>query len=194
MATSTPGDILDFWFGRPGEAKFGQPRAVWFRKDAAFDTEIRARFLPAIESALAGDLADWSATPSGLLALIILLDQFPRNLFRNEAKAFAGDAQALQLAELAITHGWDKALSTVEKLFVYLPFEHSEALADQQRSLALFGELAAKHAGCAGYLDYAQRHFDIIARFGRFPHRNAALGRPSTPEEAVFLTEPGSSF
>jgi uncharacterized protein (DUF924 family) len=194
MPDTTPVDILDFWFGRPGDAKYGQPRAQWFRKDATFDAEIARRFLPSVEAALAGALTNWPDNPQGLLARLILLDQFPRNLFRNQAKAFAGDAQARQLAENAISCGWDKALSAVEKLFLYLPFEHSEALADQQRSLALFTALAASHPGCEGYLDYARRHYKVIARFGRFPHRNAALGRGSTLEEISYLAEPGSGF
>lgn len=194
MALAAAADILAFWFGQPGEAGHGQPRAAWFRKDAAFDAEIRRQFLATVEAALAGQLADWANSPQSLLAQLILLDQFPRNLFRGEAQAFAGDAQARQLAERALEQGWDKGLSAVEKLFIYLPFEHSEALADQQRSLALFTALAAEHAGCEGYLDYAQRHYDVIARFGRFPHRNAALCRPSTPEETIYLAQPGSGF
>lgn len=194
MANTTPAAILNFWFGRPGEANYGQPRSQWFRKDAAFDAEIGDRFLHAVEAALAGRLTDWPDNQQSLLARLILLDQFPRNLFRHQAKAFAGDAEARQRAEKALAQGWDKPLSAVEKLFVYLPFEHSEALGDQQRSLALFTALAAEHPGCTGYLDYARRHYEVIARFGRFPHRNAALGRDSTPEEISYLAEPGSGF
>ena len=194
MPATEPADILDFWFGRPGEAGYGQPRSAWFNKNASFDTEIRSRFLPAVEAALAGELTSWADNQPGLLARLILLDQFPRNLFRNEAKAFAGDAQARQLAELALTKGWDKPLSAVEKLFIYLPFEHSETLADQERSLALFTSLAAEYTGCESYLDYARRHHEVIARFGRFPHRNAALGRANTDEEIAFLALPGSGF
>ncbi len=194
MDSTVPADILAFWFGLPGEPGFGQPRSEWFRKDAAFDDQIRSRFLPGVEAALAGQLAAWAAERQGALALLILLDQFPRNLFRGEAKAFAGDAQARQLAETALAKGWDKGLSAVEKLFVYLPFEHSEVLADQERSVALFSALAAEHSGCEGFLDYAHRHHQVIARFGRFPHRNAALGRPSTPEETSYLAQPGSGF
>jgi len=189
-----PLDVLSFWFGRPGSPEYGQPRSEWFRKDEAFDAGIRARFLPAVEVALAGGLSVWAAEPQGLLALLILLDQFPRNLFRGTARAFAGDAQARHLAEVAIDRGWDSNLTAGEKLFVYLPFEHSEALADQERSVALFSALAAGHPGCEGFLDYAHRHHEVIARFGRFPHRNAALGRPSTPEETSYLAQPGSGF
>jgi uncharacterized protein (DUF924 family) len=194
MGVVSPADILAFWFGRPGEPENGRPRAEWFRKDADFDDEIRRRFLPAVEAALAGRCADWAGTPDGLLALLILLDQFPRNLFRGDARAFAGDEQARQLAAAALAQGWDQPLSAVEKLFVYLPFEHSESPADQERSLALFSALAAAHTGCDGFLDYARRHQEVIARFGRFPHRNAALGRPSTPEEASYLAQLGSGF
>lgn len=194
MGMATAADILAFWFGRPGEPGHGQPRNEWFRKDAAFDDAIRDRFLPDVEAALAGRLADWADNPQGLLALVILLDQFPRNLFRGTARMFAGDAEARQLAERALAQGWDKDMSAVERVFVYLPLEHSEALADQERSVALFAALAAEHPGNDGFLDYAWRHHDVIARFGRFPHRNAALGRPSTPEETTYLAQPGSGF
>ena len=194
MDSAAPADILAFWFGRPGEPGYGQPRGEWFRKDAGFDAAIRSRFLPGVEAALAGDLDAWADDRQGLLALLILLDQFPRNLFRGEARAFAGDEQARRLAGLALARGWDQPLSAVEKLFVYLPFEHSESLADQERSVALFSTLAAGHPGCEGFLDYAHRHHEVIARFGRFPHRNAALGRPSTPEETSYLAQPGSGF
>jgi uncharacterized protein (DUF924 family) len=194
MDSTAPADILAFWFGRPGEPGYGQPRGEWFRKDAGFDAEIRRRFLAAVEAALAGELNAWADDRQAALALLILLDQFPRNLFRGEARAFAGDPQARSLAESALAKGWDKDLSAVEKLFVYLPFEHSEALADQERSVALFSALAAGHPGCEGFLDYAHRHHEVIARFGRFPHRNAALGRPSTPEETSYLAQPGSGF
>lgn len=194
MSMATAADILAFWFGHPGEPGHGQPRAEWFRKAPTFDEAIRSRFLPTVEAALAGGLAEWADSPQGLLALLILLDQFPRNLFRSEARMFAGDPLARQLSELALDQAWDQKLSAVEKLFVYLPFEHSEVLADQERSVALFAALASEQAGNDGFLDYARRHHDVIARFGRFPHRNAALGRPSTPEETIYLAQPGSGF
>lgn len=194
MSGTAAADILAFWFGRPGEPGYGQPRNEWFRKDKAFDEAIRSRFLPDVEAALAGHLTDWADSAQGLLALLILLDQFPRNLFRGNARMFAGDTQARQLAEQALAGGWDKKLSAVERVFVYLPLEHSEALADQERSVALFAALASEHPGNDGFLDYAWRHHDVIARFGRFPHRNAALGRPSTPEETTYLAQPGSGF
>ena len=194
MERTTPADVLAFWFGQAGEPDYGQPRAAWFRKDPVFDETIRQRFLPAVEAALAGDLNAWSADRQGMLALLILLDQFPRNLFRNTAQAFAGDPVARQLAEQTLAHGWDRQLLPVQRVFVYLPFEHSETLPDQERSLALFGALAAEQPGYDSYLDYARRHYEVIVRFGRFPHRNAVLGRPSTPEEADYLAQPGSGF
>jgi len=192
MATSD--EVLDFWFGDADSPAHGHFRAEWFRKDAEFDSEIRRRFLPAVEAALAGGLDDWRRTPQGALALLILLDQFPRNLFRGEARAFAGDARARAVADALLARGWDKELAGVERIFVYLPFEHSEEMADQERSLALFGALADELPGFADTLDYAHRHQAVIARFGRFPHRNAALGRTSTAEEAAFLATPGSGF
>jgi len=167
---------------------------AWFTKDAGFDTKFRNEFLDLHFVAARRELDGWVDTVEGALALMILLDQFPRNLFRGEAKAFAGDPQARQLAETALDQGWDKGLSAVEKLFIYLPLEHSEVLADQERSVALFSALAAENRGCEGFLDYARRHHEVIARFGRFPHRNAALGRPSTPEETSYLAQPGSGF
>jgi uncharacterized protein (DUF924 family) len=190
----TAEDILSFWFLPADAAGHGQPRVEWFRKDAVFDKEIRSRFLPDVEAALNDELDDWAETPRGALALLILLDQFTRNLFRGEARCFAGDAQALRVAETVIAKGWDQAMNAVERTFVYLPFEHSESLADQERSLALFGALAANAPTAAGFLDYAQRHHEVIVRFGRFPHRNAALGRVSTPEEKDYLAQPGSGF
>lgn len=194
MERTTPADVLAFWFGQAGEPDYGLPRAAWFRKDPAFDEAIRQRFLPAVEAALAGRLAAWAGEPAGLLALLILLDQFTRNLFRNTAQAFAGDPPARRLAEQALASGWDRQLLPVQRVFAYLPFEHSETLADQERSLALFAALAAEQSGYDGYLDYARRHHEVIARFGRFPHRNAALGRPDMPEEADYLAQPGSGF
>lgn len=194
MSAAGPEDILAFWFGLPADADYGQARTAWFRKDPAFDAAIRDRFLPAVEAALAGGLADWAATPAGALALLLILDQFPRNLFRGEARAFAGDARARTLAATVIDRGWDAGLLPVQRVFVYLPFEHSESLADQDRSITLFTALAEAVPATDGYLDYAYRHREVILRFGRFPHRNAALGRPSTPEESTYLAKPGSGF
>lgn len=194
MTVTTAADVLDFWFGSPEAPGFGQPRNEWFRKDAGFDERIRSRFSGCVDAALAGQVDDWAATPEGLLGLLIVLDQFPRNLFRNQAKAFAGDERARRLAQQAVEQGWDQAFNLVQRVFLYLPFEHSESLADQERSIALFSALAEANPAAQGFLDYAHRHHEVIARFGRFPHRNAALGRLSTQEESDYLAQPGSGF
>lgn len=194
MSQAMVDDVLAFWFGAPDEADYGKARAAWFRKDDAFDAQIRAHFLAEVEAAIAGRRGDWATSPQGALALFILLDQFPRNLFRNTARAFAGDAAALALAGRFIEQGWDRKLLPVQRVFAYLPFEHSESLADQERSIALFTALANEHPEAASYLDYAHRHRDVIVRFGRFPHRNAALGRISTAAETDCLAQPGSGF
>ena len=188
-----PPDVLDFWFGAPGSPEHGKPRAVWFRKSDAFDQEVRDRFLALHASAASGALAAWDETPLSLLALIIVLDQFPRNMFRNDARAFAADAQALAAAQRMVESGWDGKLSPLERSFAYLPYEHAEDMAQQRRSIELFERLAAD-AGLAESLRWARKHHDVIARFGRFPHRNALLGRPSTSEEIEFLKQAGSSF
>lgn len=182
-------EVLGFWFG-PEPV----PRAEWFRKDPAFDEAIRQRFGATVERALAGELDAWAGTPEGTLALLVLLDQFPRNLFRGQARAFAGDARALALAREAVARGHDRSLHPVQRPFVYLPFEHSEDRAAQDESIRLFTALAAESAAHADTLHWAHRHREVILRFGRYPHRNAALGRASTPEELAFLAEPGSSF
>lgn len=197
MGMATTDELLDFWFGAPGSPTHGRFRPEWFRKDAGFDATIRRRFLPDVEAELGCAPAGWSPraeTPRGALALLLLLDQFPRNLFRGEAHAFAGDERARAIAGAVVARGWDRELSGVERIFAYLPFEHGEALADQERSLQLFGRLAAELPGFDDTLDYARRHHEVIARFGRFPHRNAALGRTSTAAEAAYLAQPGSGF
>ena len=185
-------EILDFWFGPPGSAGYGQPRREWFRKIAAFDAEIRSRFGAAVERALAGDFADWIA-PRAVLARVLLLDQFTRNGFRGEARAFAGDALALATAKAAIARGDDIALIPVERSFLYLPFAHAEDLTAQEQSVALHRRLRDE----TGYVDpliWAEKHAAVIRLFGRYPHRNAVLGRESTPEEVAFLAAPGSRF
>jgi len=194
MSMAGAGEVLDFWFGAAGSPERGRFRGEWFRKDAAFDATIRERFLPLVEAALAGGLDTWRQSPTGALALLILLDQFPRNLFRGEARAFAGDARARAVADEMVSLGWDRVLSGVERIFVYLPFEHAETLTDQKRALTLFGLLADEQSGFDDTLDYARRHHEVIARFGRFPHRNAALGRESTAAETAWLALPGSGF
>jgi len=192
MTTDTR-EVLDFWFGAPGSPEYGQPRTCWFRKDAAFDEAIRARFGEAVNIAIAGGFGEWCATAHGALARIILLDQFTRNIFRGTPRAFAGDARALATAEDAIARGFDGELSLYERQFMYLPFEHAENVEAQHRSLALFGALAQELQD-DDLLGWARKHADIIFRFGRYPHRNAILERASTPEEEAFLREPGSSF
>jgi uncharacterized protein (DUF924 family) len=196
MRADTLTNVVDFWFGRPGDTEYGLPRKAWFEKDAAFDAEIRETFGDLVENAL----ADPAPVPDGSMALlghIIVLDQFTRNIYRGTARAFAGDDRALQLAIDATGRGADRQLLPVQRAFVYLPFEHSESMAMQDRSVALFRALVESHPDLpwlAGYLDYAEKHHAVIARFGRFPHRNAPLGRASTPEETAFLSQPGSAF
>lgn len=178
------GAVLAFWF--EGHVRF---RKRWFGRDPAFDEACRMKLLPFYDDAAAGRLDDLAATPKGALALAILLDQVPRNVFRGTARAFASDAVALRLARYAVGLGHDRMLHPIERIFLYLPFEHSECWADQERSIALFTALGDPLA-----LDYAERHRDIVLRFGRYPHRNAALGRRPTPAEVEFLAQPGSSF
>lgn len=186
-------DVLDFWFGARGSAEHGRARACWFVKDATFDETIRTRFLTLWEAASRGELDAWLAHPASALALVIMLDQFSRNLFRGDPRSFSQDGRALAAAKRMVDEGVERAMLPVERWFVYLPFEHSESMPDQLRSLELFGSLSAD-PDSAGTIDYARRHHDIIRRFGRFPHRNDILGRPSTPEELGFLQEPGSRF
>ncbi len=184
---SRAAEVLSFWFRGP------EKRKAWFEKDPAFDAEIRARFLPLHEAAAAGALARWRDSPGDCLALVVALDQFPRNMFRGSARAFAADPLALATAKHALALGYDRAMLPVERQFLYLPLEHSESLADQERCLELMREIAV-FPETADLPKWAQAHLDIIQRFGRFPHRNAALGRASTPEEIAFLQQPGSSF
>jgi uncharacterized protein (DUF924 family) len=185
--------VLDFWFAAEGATLPPDGRPEWFRKDDAFDDAIRTRFGALIAEALAGGLGDWCATPRGALARVVVLDQFTRNVFRGTPQAFAGDARALATAKDAIARGFDAALCAHERRFLYMPFEHSESRDDQERSVALF-EALARETGFDDPVDWAVRHADVIRRFGRFPHRNAILGRPSTDEELAYLAQPGSGF
>jgi uncharacterized protein (DUF924 family) len=178
---------LRFWFGSGGRDK------QWFKSNAGFDREIGTRFLALHDEAGAGLLAHWQRQPGECLALILLLDQFPRNMFRGTARAFATDALALAAAQRAVAGGFDRSMQPVERMFVYLPFEHAESLEEQAKARELTKPLAEFPETADAYR-YAVLHHDIIARFGRFPHRNAPLGRVSTPEEAKFLLQPGSSF
>jgi uncharacterized protein (DUF924 family) len=194
--TATISEILEFWFGNPQQedTSYSQRRKIWFRKDPNFDQVVSDRFLATYQQAVAGDLDDWQESPLGTLALVLLFDQFPRNMFRGTPKAFATDSRALFLAKKAIAQGFDQAISAIQRLFFYLPFEHSENLADQHQSVALMQQLRDTDPDLDDVFDYAIRHRDVIERFGRFPHRNQILGRTSTPEEAEFLLQPGSSF
>ena len=182
-APQAASDLLAFWFAESN-------RPFWFEKDPDFDAACRAAAEALHRQAAAGALEHWRESALGSLALLILLDQVPRNLYRGEARAFATEAKARAVARAALDRGFDQGLSEEQRLFFYLPFEHSEDLADQRRSVALFGQLT----GRPDWLPWAERHAEIIARFGRFPHRNAALGRATTPEEAEFLAGPNSSF
>jgi uncharacterized protein (DUF924 family) len=182
--------VLDFWFGPSDAPGFGESRAAWFAKDEAFDEEIRQRF-SGLHMAVSHGMLDyfWKDTANACLAAVIALDQFSRQLYRDDAKAFAQDSHALTLAKHAIEVGFTDDASPVEKMFWYLPFEHSENLEDQDRSIELF-----KALGNAEWTRYAEEHRAVIARFGRFPHRNAVLGRESTPEEQSYLAQPGAGF
>lgn len=190
MLSST---ILDFWFAPPASPEHGTARAVWFKKDPAFDAEIAARFGDTVAAALAGAYGEWCLTAPGALARVLLLDQFPRNMYRDATRAFAGDARALATAEDAIARGLDRTLDSYGRWFLYMPFEHAEDVPAQRRSLELFGALA-QETGLTEPISWAEKHAEIIFRFGRFPHRNEILGRASTPEETAFLAQPGSRF
>jgi uncharacterized protein (DUF924 family) len=191
LPDGAPGDVLDFWFGP--RATRGVARPEWFRKDEGFDAEIRRRFGELHARAARRELEAWRASPEPLLGLVVVLDQFSRNLYRGDARAFAQDTHALQCAREALARGDDLALRPVERQFLYLPFEHSENPDDQDVGVERMRSLEA-FAETRGLTEWAERHRVIIRRFGRFPHRNAALGRPSTAEEAEFLKQPGSSF
>jgi uncharacterized protein (DUF924 family) len=187
-----PKTVLDFWF-------CDRVQRLCFEKDDAFDAEIRAKFGDTVAEAQAGGFAEWRATPEGALALVILLDQMPRNIHRGSPRAFASDAHALAVAQHMIDSGFDRGLTFNQRRFTYLPFEHSEDPKVQKQALKLFGALAVEcseenNVQGAVQLLYAARHAEIIFRFGRYPHRNACLGRVSTPEEEAFLKEPISSF
>jgi uncharacterized protein (DUF924 family) len=186
--------VLDYWFGTAGSAEYATQREMWFRKDEAFNRDIAQRFGPLIERALRGELEDWASTPSGALAQILLLDQFTRNTMRDTPRAFAGDARALKAAITMVGRGQDESLLPVQRTFIYTPFEHSEDMAMQDEAIRLFSRLTQAAPDMRSYGEYAVRHRAVIARFGRFPHRNNILRRQSSPEEVDFLREPGSRF
>jgi uncharacterized protein (DUF924 family) len=187
-----PGEVLEFWFSE-------QARPLWFERNAAFDEEIRSRFGATVAAACLGDLSYWVRAVDSSLALVLLLDQFPRNIHRGTLRAFAGDILARATANTAIERGFDRRTPLDRRFFFYLPFEHAEDSQGQARSVALFRRWAEEHRGAAReraleQMKYVLRHQEIVERFGRFPHRNAVLGRESTPEEIAFLQEPHSSF
>ncbi len=197
--------VLEFWFGngRTATEVAAEKTPLWWSKNQQIDREITARF--AATSAAAANhnpaLASWADTPRGLLALIICTDQFPRNIHRDTPQAFAQDPVALEYAKQCVAGGAAAQLNPIQRVFAYLPFEHSEDLAEQQRSVSLYESLAESAASNAeeaklfnGYLEFARKHHEIIQRFGHFPHRNRILGRPSSDEERAFLEQPGSSF
>ena len=190
--------VLDFWFGED-RLKETEMSELWFSKDEGFDNEIRTQFSDLMDEAAKGAFDSWAETPRGALALILLLDQFPRNVYRDDPRAFATDAHARRIAEIAIDRGFDHQLSATERCFIYLPLEHSEDLAAQDRSVELFTALALKVPPeeanfIAEAFEFAIRHRDVIQQFGRFPHRNQILGRESTKAETSFLKTPNSSF
>jgi uncharacterized protein (DUF924 family) len=185
--------VLAFWFGEPASAAYGRERPEWFRKDPAFDEAIRTHFGDLVQQARAQQLQEWARQPASALALLLVCDQFPRNLFRGQADAFELDARALGLARDVVAHGWDVTLLPLQRWFAYLPFEHAESIDDQREALRLFG-LLRHDPQVGGAYEWAVKHFEVIERFGRFPHRNAALGRTSTAAEIDFLNQPGSSF
>ena len=180
--TSAIRDILDFWFLPPGDPEHGKAREIWWRSNPDFDEEIRRRFGGLIRRAVAGELKHWAETAEGALALIILCDQFTRNIYRKSADAYCGDATALATARVAVARGFHLKVPRDVRTFYFTPFHHSESLADQEMSCALFETVAD-----ANNKNYARSHRDIVARFGRFPHRNEVLGRTSTPEELDYV-------
>lgn len=196
----TPDSLHAYWFGGAADDAAGQRQSkLWWSKDARLDAELLERFGDLAAAARSGRLEAWGDTVRGRLALILLTDQLPRNIFRGTPEAFASDQQARQLCLAGLERGDDKLLQPIERVFFYLPLEHSESMPHQECSVRLYTALfqqvpQAVMEQYRGYLTYALRHRRVIERFGRFPHRNAVLGRVSTPEEAAFLKEPGSSF
>ena len=175
---ASPAEVVAFWFAPT-------VRPLWFAATPDFDELLRARFLATYRAAAAGQLTDWETTAEGALARVIVLDQFPLNLFRGQAESFATEAAARAVADRAIARGFDRAMPPIQRQFLYLPFMHSETLDDQERSVRLY-----QQPGLEGSLRFARHHRDLIARFGRFPHRNAILGRASTAEESAYLASP----
>jgi len=193
--------VLDWWFGTADTAQevAAARGKLWFGKRDSQDLEARTRFGALVEQALAGELTEWAQRPEGWLALVLLLDQVPRMIFRENRKSYAGDARALALVAQGIAADFDRQLQPIQRVFIYIVFEHCENLAAQNEAISRYRELLAQQpeedrALFADYLDYAEKHQKVIAQFGRFPHRNVLLGRESTEEERVFLSKPGSRF
>ena len=193
--------VIEFWFGDdPDDAQVITTHShLWWKKDQSTDEECRRRFAESIQRAMSGELDAWTRQPSGRLALIILLDQFSRNVYRDQPQAFSQDSRALALALEGLEQGVDLSLRPIERVFFYLPLEHAESLELQKQSVACYERLAEEASpelekAFAGFLNFAVRHYEIVERFGRFPHRNAILKRTSTAEEEAFLSLPGSSF
>jgi len=191
-------EILDFWYGGDRATPFAHMKK-WWQKNEAFEVEIKEKFGSVVESAKKGELENWKETSEGALAFIIVLDQFSRNIFRGTPEAFAADSKALEATLRGISAGMDYKLNFAQRYFFYMPLMHAEDLARQEMSVQKFGVLAEaappeQKQYLEAALDYAKKHRDIIAEFGRFPHRNTVLGRPSTPIEVAFLKKPGSSF
>jgi uncharacterized protein (DUF924 family) len=186
-------EVLRFWFAGADGSEAGQVRRQWFARDDAFDASIDLRFGGLVAEAVAGRRDDWGRDPDCAPALVVVLDQFPRNIHRGTPRMFAGDTRALDVARRIVANRWDERYDSLLRWFCYMPFEHSESIGDQNESLRLFGALRDDPLA-GGAWRWAVRHHEIIERFGRFPHRNETLGRESTPEEREFLQQPGSSF
>jgi len=198
---ATPEAILNYWFGASGTAREIADRQskLWFGKLPGKDREVSERFTPTFNAAATGSLDKWALTPRGRLALVIVLDQFPHHIHRDTPDTFAQDTKALALSLAALAAGEDRSLALIERVFLYLPLEHAESLAMQDLSVAQYQQLVdeapeSERATFANFLDYAHKHRDVVVRFGRFPHRNAILSRPSSAEEIAFLKQPGSRF
>jgi uncharacterized protein (DUF924 family) len=188
----TPADVLDFWFDDAS-------KAMWFDRSDAFDAAVRERFGDTLTHALRGDLDSWAASPEGWLALLIVRDQFSRNLYRDDARAWAGDPDTQVIALDGIARGDDQRLSPLQRVFAYMPLEHAESMVLQTHCVHLFERLIAglpeeERSSFQSYLQFARRHHDVVAQFGRFPHRNAILGRADTPAEQAYLATPGAGF
>ena len=196
----TADSLHAYWFGgKADDAAAERQSKLWWSKSVALDAELATRFTPLVEAARAGALSDWADTPQAALALVLLTDQLPRNIYRDTAAAFASDAMARAITVASLERGWDRLLAPIERVFLYLPLEHAESMADQTRAVELYTRLFQEAPSSSleryrNFLTYALRHRRVIERFGRFPHRNAIIGRESTADEISFLQEPGSSF